>query len=604
MLQGVMNFIDRSVPVDRIAEPDDRRRGRVLVAGSVVLTALGIVFFLNTLRLPSSKPINFIGVGGITLVFAAVPFVLRASGNVRNAGMWAVGWATLLLAGLVSSGGLRAPALGWLVFLPLLAHFFVSRAFAIGVLVFSIGVTSVAYWLTQRGHQFPMAYDGDQLAQLRWLSASLIGVFAMAVAVVYDDARQRALILQQEINERLRETNVHLAHARDEAEATNRAKSTFLATVSHELRTPLHGILAMTGTLADQPLSDDAHEQVAIADRSARSLNALIGDLLRLSEIEAGALKLEPAPWRIRESVADLKQIFLPQAESKKLTLSFSVADDVPSAVMLDSLRVQQVWGNLLANAVKFTDEGGVQFDIQWADERKSADNSGSNLVISVTDSGPGVAAEHQEQIFTPFMRADSSATRKYGGTGLGLAISRRLMDHMNGTVKITSELGKGSVFRVEIPTHAVAPVDIVRSELTESSPTPQQSRVLVADDSPICQEVLSQLLPALGYEATMVSDGQAALDALQHQEFQAVLMDCEMPVLDGMSAVRELRVREGSGARVPVIAVTAHSLSDQRDACLDAGMDDMLEKPFRLDALQEMLSRWVDRSTEESTMS
>ena len=603
MRKRVTRFVDRSLPEVRFPDPEDRRRGRVLLTGSMLLTALALLIFINTLLSPSSQLINYIGVGGLMLAFGLVPAIIRLTGNLRKAGMWAVGWAFLLFSALLASGGMRAPALSWLVFMPLVAHFFVGGGFALVVLLGAVATVSLTYGLALSGHDFPISYRGDQLTHLRWLSSIIFAVTCTAIASLYNDARRRALRLQEENNERLQETNRQLALARDQAEAASRTKSSFLATVSHELRTPLHGVLAMTGALQQQELSEMSAEQVGIADRAAQMLNELIEDLLRLSEIEAGALQLQTRPWRLRQAMTDLVKLYQLQAKEKGLFFRVTIDEALPAGVLADPLRVQQVITNLLCNAFKFTQRGGVTLDLTWhpradADALASEPNQQpTQLIINISDTGPGIPEEHWETVFDPFTRVDNSPTRRQGGTGLGLAISRRLVKHMGGSLTLHSELGAGSQFVVTLPCAAAKPpaLSIPATPLPPSLTV--QKRVLVADDSVICQQVLNQLLTPIGFEVSMVSDGQAALDRLAESTYDIVLMDCEMPHLDGISAVRLLREREGGEARVPVIAVTAHGLAEHREICAEAGMDDLLSKPFRLAELEAVIGRWLDSS-------
>lgn len=616
----VTKLIESCLSPDRIPDREDRRRGWVLISGSLLLSALGVVLFVNTLRSPTSRLVNYVGVGGIALVFALVPVVVRYTGRIQMAGGWAVGWAAVLLAALAWTGGLGAPALPWILLLPLLAHFFVGRTFAFAVLFASLAFLSAMYAATLAGYDFQSSYQADQLARLRWLSGAAFAVTATATAALYDDARRRALRLQEQINAQLRETNERLAQARDMAEATTRAKTTFLATVSHELRTPLHGVLAMTDALRSQPLGDGAREQVAIAERSAQTLKALIEDLLHLSEIEAGEVRITPAPWPVRRGIADLVQIFQPEAEAKGLALRAEISPDVPAEVKLDPLRVQQVVANLLGNAVKFTETGEVVLRCRWRPQEAGAQAEApqaspgregvmGDVILSVSDTGPGVPPAEQEKIFAPFVRGDDTATRRHGGTGLGLAISRELTERMGGALTLSSDAGAGSVFTVELPCEALtaAPVEEAGAGADPGEAGGEQGQetpdhvpqILVADDSIICQQVLLQLLKPSGYGVKLVSNGQEALDALAEQPFDVVLMDCEMPQLDGISAVRQLREREAGDTHTVVVAVTAHGLDEHRAICLEAGMDDVMAKPFRLADLEVILQRWLPQPAE-----
>jgi signal transduction histidine kinase/DNA-binding response OmpR family regulator len=412
--------------------------------------------------------------------------------------------------------------------------------------------------------------------------------------------REEALAAAKEAAETAREA---AEQSRTEAEAANQAKSTFLATMSHEIRTPMNGVLGMIEVLERQGLNEAQRRSVATMRESAQALLRIIDDVLDFSKIEAGRLELEDTAFSLSGLIEGVISTFRGQAASKGLALEAEIAAGSNDALMGDPTRVRQILFNLLGNALKFTERGGVSLHAAT----EPLGHGRTRVVLAVSDTGIGLDAAQQARLFRPFAQADSSTTRRFGGTGLGLSIVGSLAQLMGGDVAVESTPGRGSTFTVTLSLRA-APADsplntmlraLDRGSLpSAASPAAARPRVLVADDHPVNREVLVRQLDLLGIDADTANDGVEALAAWHAGRYAAVLADVHMPRMDGHEFTRRLRAAEdergAAAGRTPVVAVTANAMKGEEERCLAAGMDAYLAKPVRMEQLQATLERWL----------
>jgi signal transduction histidine kinase/CheY-like chemotaxis protein len=383
-----------------------------------------------------------------------------------------------------------------------------------------------------------------------------------------------------------KEMVTRLKQACAEAEAATRAKSEFLANMSHEIRTPMNGITGTISLLRDSGATEDQREHFDTIQSCGESLLQLINDILDLSKIEAGKLTLEQIPFSAETLVQDTIAVISPTAQDKGLKVLQRCGPGLPQAVLGDPLRLRQILLNLLSNAVKFTELGSVSVELSVVDRTRDS----AELQFTVMDTGIGISREVQKSVLEPFMQADSSTTRRYGGTGLGLSISRRLIALMNGRMEMESEPGRGTCFRVFVTLPVTADrVGPRRSAEQRILPAKRCLRILLAEDNGINQKVAVMLLRKMGHEVDVVADGEQAVIAVGRGIYDLVLMDCQMPVMDGYAATRAIR-QLGLPNRIPIIAMTANAMPEDRRRCAEAGMDDYVSKPISIAHLQNAL--------------
>ncbi len=546
---------------------------------------------------------------GLTLVMLvfALPAALAAWTFGRNVMALAFAAAALAWLGLLLTPWLwrRASTAGHLAVAILLGAFLVPRlvtpAFPLAGHFELVAVAALVLTGLRGGLPWSaVATAAVVVAGLR--SAAPAGEIAAGVVLVAAVAGSMAtlLVLEERTDVAMEAEIARRRAAEQRARAADEAKSEFLTNMSHELRTPIGGILGLAHLLHRAELTEHERRHLELLGGSAETLLALVDDILDLSRIEAGRLSIQQGSVQPRILAEELRRTFEPQATSKGIILDHEVAGDLPEAVQGDPLRLRQVLLNLIGNAIKFTDAGRIEIHVEEvAVEVMAGEDAGraeltNQIRFAVRDTGKGIATADQQRIFQPFSQVDSSSSRGHGGAGLGLAISRRLVRLMGGELRLESARGVGSTFFFHLP---AVPVD-APAVVPPPNPValPSGARVLLVDDDPVNRLVGEGYLDELGLASEVVAGGRQALAALAAVSWDVVLMDCQMPGIDGYETTLKWRRKEAAAGRrrTPILAVTAHAMEGEREKCLAAGMDDYLAKPFRIDELAAVLGRWL----------
>lgn len=365
------------------------------------------------------------------------------------------------------------------------------------------------------------------------------------------------------------------------AESSERATRDFVAMINHELRTPLNGLLGSAELMEDTEITDYQKKLLETIHQSGQMLRIIINDLLDFSKMSAGMLELKMANFKPCILVKTIEQIFTPQMAEKCLRFDIHIADNLPQTLMGDIDRVQQILVNLIGNAFKFTKSGHISLKVGW---QKNA------LVLIVSDTGCGIPQDKQKLLFEPFTQVDNSSQRQFEGTGLGLSICKLLVDAMSGELSFKSELGEGSEFQVKLPLEVVCEQRTHSSEDNQLSFSIENLSILAVEDIKMNQVILNMMLKKLGITPDFANDGMEALTYLQEHDVDIVLMDCRMPILDGFETTKRLRKQ---GYKKPILALTAGTTSMEVEACIEAGMDDTLSKPYKAIELEAMLKLW-----------
>ncbi|MGO9094343.1 MAG: ATP-binding protein [Bryobacteraceae bacterium] len=442
-------------------------------------------------------------------------------------------------------------------------------------------VVRAAAWLT-----------GSRLLTVLGSMGLLLAVVLAWVGVLRHRVRVQTSVIQKKLEE--------AASLKEAAQEASRAKSEFLANMSHEIRTPMNGVIGMQTLALDTALTPEQRDYIETAQSSAQSLLSLLNEILDLSKIEASRLEIESAPFHPAHLIQAVLATMVGCAQQKGLELTATVAADVPATVLGDELRLRQVLLNLVGNAVKFTAAGSVHVSLEV--ESLAAD--AATFRFSVADTGIGIPEDKRRTIFEPFRQADGSVARQYGGTGLGLSISTRLVELMGGQISVESDVGRGSTFRFTARVGVgAAGLECGGSEQTTVHPTEARGRlrILLAEDNPVNQKVARHLLERAGHDVEVVGDGEAAVERWAAEDFDVILMDVQMPRMDGQAATKAIRDRErGTDAHTPIVAMTALAMAGDRERCVAAGMDGYISKPIDKGELMGALQRLVRQDQRE----
>ena len=448
---------------------------------------------------------------------------------------------------------------------------------------------------------------------LRQINYSLVtAAFGLTIALmfirqkmIFDESNHLLAMSISEVAERKR-AEEDLQKAKEKAESAARAKTEFLANMSHEIRTPLNAIIGMTGLLLNEELNDRQKEYVEIIRSSGDTLLSTINNILDFTKIEAGRIELEKQPFFLPDCLEASMDMVAADADQKGLALNYHMDPSVPAAVLGDPAKINQILINLLNNAVKFTEKGAVTTSVSG----RLRDEGDYEIHFAVEDTGIGIPEDKMQRIFHPFSQADASMARRYGGTGLGLVISKRLTELMGGRMWAESLVGSGSTFHftVLLQPSLCPPVEKVAISESKVRPNPRGDlQILLAEDNLVNQKVTRMMLKKLGYRADLAANGQEVLQALIRQHYDLILMDVQMPEMDGLEATREIRRRMPGADQPVIVAMTALALEGDLEMCLESGMDDYISKPVKMDMLKATLDKWsgknkVSRSNGQSS--
>ncbi|MCG8415942.1 MAG: ATP-binding protein [Pseudomonadales bacterium] len=492
-------------------------------------------------------------------------------------------WLVMVMA--MTTVGIGGNTWAWLLCLPAIATLVGGRlAGVIWAVICALTLWAFA-WLQFTGYEFEYGPDSTGVQPITLaFEATLVLIMLTAAIFVFRSGQQKAeKRLSTAVNQLEKEVHERTM-AEEEARSSEHAKATFLAAMSHELRTPLNGVIGASQLLQrDGGLTEKKQELVNVVLRSSETLLELVNNVLDLSRLDSDSIELEEIPVDLRELLSTTVAPLGFQAREKGINFSVVVEDDIPPWVIGDPTRLRQIILNLVGNAVKFTNSGEIEIVMDTALER---------IRLKITDSGIGIASDAQASLFEPYVQASAATQRKFGGSGLGLTIVKRLVSAMKGKIVVDSVPGRGSVFTVFLPLEA-CPAPLKRRNESNQIRLPGLS-IVVADDNAVNRMILCRMLEEDGHDVVTMSNGREVLEYMPNHEVSAVFMDLQMPVMDGVSAMKRIRAMDGRRAKTPVIAVTANVITEKKEEMEKMGMNGFLTKPFRHAELREVLSQAV----------
>jgi signal transduction histidine kinase/ActR/RegA family two-component response regulator len=549
-------------------------------AHRVLLVAYGVILLagpsLGTMTLRSEEWAVFAAcMTGTSIALVGLIQTIRRRNPLLWGKVYIFSLQPVILFSVIRTGGALSGAVGWLFTMPVLAAILVGTRWAL----VNAAITGTAFLAMGVAHfmlgNWKRVDNLDEAALLA--SASHVLALMVLFCMVILGGRRMA------------KSQADLRRARDEEKQASKAKSAFLANMSHEIRTPMNGIIGMAEMTLDGKLPEPERKSVEVILSCSKALLEILNDVLDISKIEAGSLTLETIAFSPRDLVTDVKNSFRTQMDNRELGWKVELDSNCPPMVNGDPTRLRQVIFNLIGNAIKFTSKGGVNLQLKWHAETEE-------LEASVADTGIGISKDRQASIFEAFVQADVTTTREFGGTGLGLSISRRLVHAMGGELQLESQPGTGSTFFFRIPAARAEVVAPTVEQSENRSSRVWNAQVLLVEDNGVNAKVAMHTLGKHGLTVQWAKNGVEALAEVEAQDFDLILMDCQMPEMDGFEATRQIRQMPPQKAAIPIIALTAGAMNEDRKRCFEAGMDAYLSKPFRRDAFECVLARFLDR--------
>ncbi len=593
LFKYLFRIVDTVIPArDRGGSEESLRNARIVYVALLLLVVNDLAFGAIGLA-QGDRVIPWIVLGAGLLVFPT-PMLHRLSGSVRLAAMWVAVVGTLMLVSTGAlSGGMHSTSRVWYSALAI----FILMTQGTRVALFwtaAIAAEGLAlWWLSTHGRILP-DFEQPETKAISWAIAFPSGLL-LIISMLHGflEAHRRAIQNLDRQARALEDQAAQLRLAKSQTEAASRSRSDFIATVSHEIRTPMSGILGVAHLLAGTDLSGEQRKYLDALRISGEGLLSILGDILDFSKIEAGKLDLRPESFAFRPMCEECVSLFAGIAQSKRLDIRARVESGIPEFAFGDPVRLRQILINLIGNAVKFTDKGEISLEVHPLQDRKDW------ALFLVKDSGIGMSPGTLKILFQPYTQADASSTRNYGGTGLGLAICNKLVGLMGGDIEVESKLGSGSEFRIRLPLPAGQPRDPAPAA---SIPIPADpgfhgKTVLLAEDNMVNRMVAVKILENLGLKVEVALNGLEAVERWRAGGFDIILMDCQMPGMDGYEATRVIRGLEqaaGSIRRIPIVALTAQAMEEDRRACLESGMDEYLSKPVKVENLRHVLRAWI----------